>query len=244
MSIPDLGVGAPSPAVIEHLATATRSLVRTVDALEEDDLRAPSLLPRWTRAHLVAHLTLNSEGLASVLRGVSLGAGVPMYRSPEARDTDIEELSGRDAAALRDRLLAATTGLSEAIAAMPAGAWAARAQRTPGSRATFAAGDVPLMRLREVALHHADLGTAFTRADWTPGVAEVLAESLAPRAAAPCTLHAHDIGRTWPAGGADSVSPGPTVRGTAADLAWWLSGRGGGAGLDTDSGELPRTGAW
>ncbi len=240
----DLGVGPPPPSVLEHLAAATRSLVRTVDGLGEDDLRAPSLLPRWTRGHLVAHLALNAEGLGSVLRGTALGAAVPMYRSVEARDADIENLAGRDAAVLRNRLLASVTGLADAIVAVAPEQWPTRAQRTPGNRATFAAADVPLMRLREVALHHADLGMPFTRADWTDGVAETLAASLTHRVTSPCTLHAHDVGRTWTAGGDDSVSPGPTVSGTAADLAWWLSGRGGGDGLETDSGELPRTGAW
>lgn len=240
----ELGAGPPSPAVLEHLASASRSLVRTVDSLAEEELRAPSLLPRWSRAHLVAHLALNAEGLTSVLRGATLGAAVPMYRSPEARDSDIEELATRDAAVLRDRLLGSVTELSDAVATVPADRWSARAQRTPGNRATFAAADVPLMRLREVALHHADLDMPFTRADWTPGVAELLAESLTHRVHTPCTLHAHDLGRTWAAGEGDSVSPGPTVSGSAADLAWWLSGRGGGDGLDTDSGELPRTGAW
>jgi maleylpyruvate isomerase len=244
MSSTDLGARPPSPSVIEHLAATTRGLVRTVDSLTEDELRAPSLLPRWTRGHVVAHLTLNAEGLTNVLRGAALDAAVPMYRSPEARDSDISELAGRDAATLRDRLLASVTGLGEAILAVPPDRWSARAQRTPGNRATFAAADVPLMRLREVALHHADLGTAFTRTDWPAGVAEIMTGSLTHRVATPCTLHARDVGRTWAAGAGDSVSPGPTVSGSAADLAWWLSGRGDGTGLDTDSGELPRTGAW
>ena len=195
----DLGAGPPPPTVLEHLASATRSLVRTVDSLTEEELRAPSLLPRWSRGHLVAHLALNAEGLTGVLRGVALGAAVPMYRSPEARDSDIEELATRDAATLRDRLLGSVTGLSDAIEVVPADGWTARAQRTPGNRATFAATDAPLMRLREVALHHADLDMPFTRADWTPGVAELLAESLTHRVRTPCTLHAHDLGRTWTA---------------------------------------------
>lgn len=218
--------------------------MRTIDALTEDELRAPSLLPRWSRGHLVAHLALNAEALASVLRGLAIGATVPMYRSAEARDTDIEQLAVRESATLRNRALGSVSGLSDAIAAMPPDRWIARAQRTPGSRGTFGAGAVPLMRLREVALHHVDLGTTYTPADWSAEVAALLAESLAPRVEVPCTLHAHDLDRTWAAGPADSVSPGPTVRGTAADLAWWLSGRGDGAGLDIDSGDLPRTGAW
>jgi maleylpyruvate isomerase len=37
---------------------------------------------------------------------------------------------------------------------------------------------------------------------------------------------------------------GPTVTGSAADLGWWLTGRGSGEGLTSDSGTLPGIGAW
>src|SRR3954447_6053900 len=41
------------------LPDASARLVRTVDGFHGDDWRAPSLLPGWTRAHVVAHLGLN-----------------------------------------------------------------------------------------------------------------------------------------------------------------------------------------
>ena len=47
---------------------ATQRLVRTVDGLDDEALGGPSGLPDWTRAHVVAHLALNAEGLARVLR--------------------------------------------------------------------------------------------------------------------------------------------------------------------------------
>ena len=54
----------PDPQIVELLEDATRRLVRTVDELSDEDLSAPSLLPGWSRAHVVAHLALNAEGLA------------------------------------------------------------------------------------------------------------------------------------------------------------------------------------
>ena len=45
--------------------------------------------------------------------------------------------------------------------------------------------------------------------------------------------------RTWSFG-----DGGPTVTGTTAALAWWLTGRGSGEGLDVDEGELPGIEAW
>ena len=55
----------------------------------------------------------------------------------------------------------------------------------------------------------------------------------------PLRVRPTDVGRTW-----TFDEGGPTVSGTAADLAWWLTGRGDGAGLTSDDGELPGIGAW
>jgi maleylpyruvate isomerase len=52
------------------------------------------------------------------------------------------------------------------------------------------------------------------------------------------TAYATDLDRTW------ELGDGPTVSGTAADLGWWLTGRGAGEGLSSDSGELPRIEEW
>ena len=50
-----------------------------------------------------------------------------------------------------------------------------------------------------------------------------------------------DLDGTWTYG----EGTGPTVSGAAADLGWWLTGRGSGEGLTTDRGEpLPNVGAW
>ena len=51
-------------------------------------------------------------------------------------------------------------------------------------------------------------------------------------------VRATDLDRTWTAG-ADT----PLVTGTAADLGWWLTGRGTGEGLDADGG-VPELGPW
>ncbi len=40
------------------------------------------------------------------------------------------------------------------------------------------------------------------------------------------------------------MSDGATVSGAAADLGWWLTGRGDGEGLTSDDGVLPRIEEW
>src|SRR3954447_17534264 len=96
------------PVLVALLDSGTRRLVRSVDAMDDEQWGRPSLLPGWTRAHVVAHLALNAEALSGALEGVHEGRPVPMYASQEARDRDIAELADAPSSQVRDRFLAAT----------------------------------------------------------------------------------------------------------------------------------------
>jgi maleylpyruvate isomerase len=233
------------PRLVELLDSGTRRLVRSVDAMPDDQWSQPSLLPGWTRAHVVAHLTLNAEGLSAALEGVHEGRPVPMYASAEARDRDIAALSTAPAAALRDRFLASTTVIGEWVEELADNLAATVIERTPGGR-RFPAGDVGTMRTREVEIHHADLGLDYTAADWPAAFVELLMDSRANAAYAgpPFRAHATDLDRTWQYG-----EGGPTVSGTGSALAWWTTGRAldqvpGGDGLTSDDGRVPRMEPW
>ena len=130
-----IDVPRPDP---DTIARADRALVRTVDALSDPQYAEPSQLPGWTRAHVVAHLALNGEGLAGVLHGAHVGRPQPMYASPEARDADIEELAAAAPDELRERFLAATTPLRRGprgdARARLGGPVRAHARRQPTSR--------------------------------------------------------------------------------------------------------------
>lgn len=230
---------SPDDGTRTLLRGADQRLVRAVDALDDRDWAAPSLLPGWSRAHVVAHLALNGEGLTAAVRGVLTGARRPVYASPEARDADIEDLAGQGAAALRSRLLAAVTRLDDVLDAVPDAARDTLLERTPDGP-TYRVRAVPGMRLREVEIHHCDLDVGYTRDSWPTAFAERLVTSMTRREQETgFTAYAVDLDRSWTIG-----DGGPTVSGTAADLGWWLTGRGAGEGLTTDGGALPRTGAW
>ena len=106
---------------------------------------------------MVAHLALNAEGLARMLHGVVSDEPAAMYDSDEKRDSDIDDLAGAEPSEIRDRLLGGTTVLNDAFAAVPEDAWATRVERTPGGRSMRTAS-LPSMRLRELEIHHVDLG--------------------------------------------------------------------------------------
>ncbi len=231
----------PAPDLADLLADADQALVRTVDGLDEHAYAEPSLLPDWSRGHVVAHLTLNAEGLAGVLRGAHVGERRTMYASQGARDGDIAELGRAAPAELRERFLASTGLFREALDAMHAHDWEGRFERTPGGQ-DLALVNVALMRVREVEIHHADLAAGYAASDWPEGFRVVLLESMTKRGyPAPFTVRPTDLDRTWNYGDGDG---GPVVSGPSAALGWWLTGRGAGEGLTSDNGELPEVEAW
>jgi maleylpyruvate isomerase len=226
---------------LEELQEATNRLVRTVDGFQGDDWTTPTHLPGWTRAHVVAHLALNAEGLAGALTGIVQDEPAPMYTSQEDRDRDIEELvSVGDHAELRERLLAGCTLYADAWTALPEDLGGSTFERTTGGP-EIPAGATLGMRLREVEIHHADLGTGYTHRDWPSRFCEILLGSMTRREwPEPFEVSPTDLDGTWRYG----EGHGPTVSGPAADLGWWLTGRGSGEGLTSSSGTLPTVGAW
>jgi maleylpyruvate isomerase len=223
----------------DPLAEASQLLARTVDRLESDEWRAPTILPGWSRAHVIAHVALNAEGLAGALEGIVRGEPTPMYASNEARDADIDELAGAPVADIRDRLFAGTTRFADAFAALEAEHLDASFPRTPGGDGVPVAAVMP-MRLREVVIHHTDLGAGYAAADWPADFCIELLDvvTVDHGADGPFTVHATDVDRRWDVGG-----PGLTVSGSAGDLGWRLVGRGDGTRLSAD-GDLPTLGPW
>ena len=234
------------------LAESSARVIRTVDGFHGDDWSAPSQLPGWTRAHVVAHLALNAEGLGRALRGVvadddEAGPDEPrtMYDSDEQRDSDIAELAVADASEIRQRLLGGATLLDEAVAAIPADRWETRIERTPGGR-QFRADAVPGMRLRELEIHHVDLGAGYTTGDWSLAFSEHLIDTMPKRLRLSETIEIRplDSQRTWLLGDGEAEYPVPVVTGPAADLAWWLTGRAVPDSVSCSHGELPSIESW
>jgi maleylpyruvate isomerase len=222
------------------IGRADTALVRTVDGLADTAYAQPSLLPGWTRAHVVAHVTLNAEALAGVLHGAHVGRPRTMYASSQARDGDIEALAAADPAELRDRFLAPTGGFTEALEAMHEDDWEGRFERTPGGR-EIRYSAIPLMRLREVEIHHADLDAGYAAADWPEAFRRVLLDSLKSFPTTPFEARPTDLDGTWSYGDGEG---GPVVTGTSAAIGWWLTGRGSGEGVTSSTNELPEVEAW
>ncbi|WP_410597783.1 maleylpyruvate isomerase N-terminal domain-containing protein [Amycolatopsis sp. lyj-23] len=210
-----------------------------IGGLGEPELRAPSALPGWSRAHVLAHVARNADGLCNLLTWANTGAETPMYPSAEARERDIETGSQQAAAELLADFVASAGRFERYAAAMPDDAWAREARNRQGAPVTGAV--VARMRLSELTIHLADLDRGYdldrVLALLGPLTEDVVQHAVTSRGAHLPALHLVAGGFEWTMGAA----PKTTVRGSAGALLAWLSGRSDGSALD---GDVPRIPAW
>ena len=234
---------------LDRLAAATERVLVTATALSDAQAREPSLLPGWSRGHVLTHIARNADGMVNLLRWARTGTPAPMYASAESRAADIEAGAGRPAADLAADVRESAAALAAEAASMPDDAWRAqvRALRGPG----FPALGVLDRRLSEVEIHHVDLAAGYASGDWPADfVADALhrvAGSFTGRDDAPCCLvWAESAPHGYRIGPAGTASPPVVVRGQPAALLAWLLGRGSGAGLQaSDQADgLPVLPAW
>ncbi|MGW0611490.1 maleylpyruvate isomerase family mycothiol-dependent enzyme [Streptomyces sp. NPDC002788] len=204
------------PPVAEVIA-AHRVLARLVDPLDEEQVRAASALPGWSRGHVLAHLTDNARMFARLAEHALRGELVPAYDGGvDERNAVIEAGAGRSAAEHRAELAARTAEL-EAV-------WARLGDADWGRPVTFRNADISATvyaRWREVWIHMTDLDLGVRPEDWPADLACHAIDFLLCRLPAGTRVCAEDLPREW------SVDDGPGTRvtGRVRDLAAWMAGR-------------------
>ena len=148
----------------DQIDQATQRLLDAARVIPEPDLRAPSLLPGWTRAHVLAHLARGADAMRNLLIGARSGQDRPAYVSAEAREADIEAGARMKAKELMADLADSAMALRAIIRQLPDDAWQFPVRVL--NSAPFPAAQLLTRRLVEVELHHCDLGTGYGPADW------------------------------------------------------------------------------
>lgn len=216
--------GVPSDDLSRRLDEVRWSTERLLAALrqpprDEAHLRQPSLLPGWSRAHVLGHLARNAEALVRTLEGTLRGERVPMYLGEAERAADIEATAGLPPAELIDEVEASAARLDRTWSRMTPVDWAADA--------VTRAGPQPARRLigarwREVEIHRVDLDDGYGPGDWPASfVAPLLPslldpERLGPRLPEGLTVDVvnTDSGQRWSVyGGPGGVGRAAPVRG-------------------------------
>lgn len=232
--------GSDLPHFQETIDATTRYL-QALTELTDDDVRAPSALPGWTRGHVITHLSRNADAFARVLHAAQAGTEATMYDSDSQRDAEIADGAGRSASELREDAAASWGRLLQAENEIHDSHLDGTYARTPG------APPKPVRRLGlarriEVEVHHADLLLDYSARDWPVDLSRRLISQRQDELAdgPSMVLSSTDVEGLWKFG----PGPGPEIKGAIGDLAWWLVGRGDGGWLDSSTGELPHLPAW
>jgi len=212
--------------------------------LGEDAVHAPSALPGWTRAHLLAHVARNADALGNLLTWAKTGVETPMYATATARDEGIEAGADRSAAAIVADVVDSGERFADLAASMPDEAWAGEARDRLGKRIT--GEGVLLKRLSEISIHLVDLGSGYDF-DRVSGLLGLEFEAVVSGAIAsygdelPAVLLVAVDGdgtrHEWRMGTGEPVK----VTGTPGDVLAWITGRADGSTLD---GEVPSLPHW
>ena len=179
------------------------------------DLAAPSLLPGWTRAHVVAHLAGNARSHLRMLQGTVEGVIKDQYAGgAEGRAAAIDDLAARPADAVADLHRSA----EELDALWDRADWSGLvrmldSEPQPADRLLWA-------RRREVEVHAVDLDAGYRPQNWPADFLDRLLAELRRR---------------------PDLPPLDGISGPPYALAAWLAGRSAGEGL---TGALPQLPAW
>ncbi|PZS14584.1 MAG: maleylpyruvate isomerase [Pseudonocardiales bacterium] len=222
-------MSAPT-ASLTALRTSTAALLAGVDAQRWTDaeVRAPSLLPGWTRGHVLAHIARNADGITRTLSGALRGEIVARYPDGrQGRNADIEAGSTRGFAELAADVRESADRLDRLLGAVAdADGWDLPTEDLP-------ARDYVVARWREVEIHHVDLAGEYAAEHWPAEFVAYLlpqlADGLAQRATTALRIEVAEersvttdlSGRVWTAGTGDPVD----VSGPDWALTAWLVGR-------------------
>lgn len=190
-------------ATIELVTTVQAQLVDAL-GLCNPDPAAPSRLAGWSLGHVLTHIARHADSVVRRLDAAGRGQAVEQYPGGmAARVAEIEAGAARSWPDLLDDVVRSSDLLVDRAGAMPERAWVVESPAVNGMLQP--ASMVLRRRIREVALHHTDLGLGYEPSNWPNELlVELIVEGL----------------------------PGLPARTDSAQLAGWLSGRSSAPVLD------------
>ena len=196
------------PLLQAQLLTARRGtafFARKLNELSDADLDAPSLLPGWTRRHVVSHVSYNARALSRLVEWANTGIETPMYSSPEERNKEIDFGATLSPIALRNLFDHSAIHLNVEWRDTAPEAWGHEVRTAQGR--TVPASETVWMRTRDVWVHAGDLDNGATFEQIPDDVLERLIQ---------------DITGNWQKRGEET----PLPEGTLAEISAWATGRG------------------
>ncbi|WP_314195807.1 maleylpyruvate isomerase family mycothiol-dependent enzyme [uncultured Arthrobacter sp.] len=209
----------------------TAFFARKLNELTDQELDSGSLLPGWTRRHVVAHVGYNARAIARLVEWAGTGVETPMYPSTGVRDHEINFGATMSPIALRNLFDHSAVHLSVEWRDLPDRDWANEVKTVQGR--TVPASETVWMRTREVWIHAVDLNNGATFADVPAPVLERLLRDVTGS----WKTRGTDTGLLIKVNGTelagtdltfgDSSAPDPTIiTGPLPAVVEWATGRG------------------
>ena len=208
---------------LHWMELGTKLCRSATEGLTESGAAEPSLLPGWTRKHVLAHLAANADAVGRLVHWAATGEKTPMYSSTDQRASDIERGAQLSLAVVLEWFDRSAATLAADMAALDSEQWAAQVVTAQGR--TVPATETPWMRARELMVHAVDLGTGVTFDDLPPAFLEALVEDVLTKRGPEADVSGSPAGRAaYLTGRADGETAGVrTPAGDPApDLPPWL----------------------
>lgn len=203
----------------DKLGAAADILSSKVARLSDDQLREASLLPDWSRGHVVAHLSNMSDAVARQVEFALKGETVAMYDGGQSGRTQaIEMAAGLSAAEHQARLDAALQRVLSDLGGLTEEQW-----QLPISYRDGVIFDGALALWRELVIHLSDLDVGRGPETWSKEFCLYLITFLAARVPDDTRLVLLPLGleKITLGSGEHTVS----IQGMLTDIAAWLAGR-------------------
>jgi maleylpyruvate isomerase len=128
---------------------------RKVNELRDEEFAAPSSVPGWSRAHVVAHVGYHARAFSRLIEAAAAGRQIAMYDSPGQHAEEVDFGATLPVEALRNLVAHAAVHLNVEWRDLPEPAWSSRVRLEDGSPAPASA--TAWLRAREVWLGALDL---------------------------------------------------------------------------------------
>jgi maleylpyruvate isomerase len=204
--------------LLEELRRAADVLAGIIAKLTEQDVKAPSELPGWTRGHVLAHVAGIANAMARQLDYAARSESIELYDGGfEGRTRAIELAAGHSLSEHRADVDAALDQALRAFGALDAAGW--------NRPITYRGGvviDGGLALWRELVIHTADLGAGLGPETWSRKFCEHLFDFLAARVPPGDKLVLQPLGLPPVTLGSGRST---VISGMITDIAAWLAGR-------------------
>ncbi|MGH2730720.1 MAG: maleylpyruvate isomerase family mycothiol-dependent enzyme, partial [Actinomycetota bacterium] len=154
------------PEAMREARASHVRLTSALDGLSDDQVAAASLLPGWTRGHLLTHIARNADSHVRLLTAAAKGEKVEQYvGGAEGRAADIDAGATRSAAELVADLDQSAKRLFETWERVVESTWDEEIVAIHGGQKAWVC---VFSRWRETEIHHVDLGLGYGADDWSP----------------------------------------------------------------------------